>query len=380
MNKIVLGGLFGDEGKGNVVQWLCRDSKNPIVYRFSGGPQAGHRVVNNGISHICSSYGSGVLQNVPTVLTENVYIDPICIYNEYQALLKEGLSKEQIPTILIDLQCKVITPYDVLVDTTDNKVISDGSCGKGIHATFNRYKYDDMLCYAGDLQDNPKSILIEARDFYMLPVESELEQLFIDSVNYLFENNIITVSEEIYDIAESRYSNYIYEGSQGLLLDMERGFMPHCTPSKVGLNALSEYIVKDSEVYIVIRPYLTRHGNGYEPKFPEKVPEYFHINDPSNTDEGPQGKFKYGLFDFDLLYRAIDRHCLDNYQNCTFNIVVTHIDCLINNNIEYLIENQLVSGVIKDFLYELECLLLPINKIYIGKGENSIIEEYWSRN
>ena len=55
-NQIVLGSLFGDEGKGNVVQWLCMNSYKPLVARFSGGPQAGHRVVYKGKSHVCSSW------------------------------------------------------------------------------------------------------------------------------------------------------------------------------------------------------------------------------------------------------------------------------------------------------------------------------------
>ena len=86
-NQIVLGSLFGDEGKGNVVQWLCMNSYKPLVIRFSGGPQAGHRVVYKGKSHVCSSWGSGVLLGVPTCLYKEVFIDPICIYNEYKVLV-----------------------------------------------------------------------------------------------------------------------------------------------------------------------------------------------------------------------------------------------------------------------------------------------------
>ena len=70
MNKIVLGSLFGDEGKGATVQFLCKKEIDkgiiPLVIRFSGGPQAGHRVLHNGISHVCSLTGSGVLLNCPT--------------------------------------------------------------------------------------------------------------------------------------------------------------------------------------------------------------------------------------------------------------------------------------------------------------------------
>ena len=54
--KIVIGSTFGDEGKGNVVQWLCQqalnEGKRVAVCRYSGGPQAAHTVYHNGIEHI----------------------------------------------------------------------------------------------------------------------------------------------------------------------------------------------------------------------------------------------------------------------------------------------------------------------------------------
>lgn len=70
--KIVIGSLFGDEGKGNIVQHLCKEAisrgKSPCVIRFSGGPQCGHRVIHNKIEHVFSSFGSGSLLNVPTFI------------------------------------------------------------------------------------------------------------------------------------------------------------------------------------------------------------------------------------------------------------------------------------------------------------------------
>jgi len=93
--KIVLGYTFGDEGKGVTVQWLCKkaieEGKKPIVIRFSGGPQAAHTVNHNGIEHICSSFGSGVLLGVPTMLYDNTYIDPISLVKEYDSLVSKGI-------------------------------------------------------------------------------------------------------------------------------------------------------------------------------------------------------------------------------------------------------------------------------------------------
>ena len=83
--KIVLGSLFGDEGKGVCVNYLCKKALNeglrPLVVRFTGGPQAAHTVAEDGIRHIFSSFGSATLLGVPTLYRNNALIDPVCIVN-----------------------------------------------------------------------------------------------------------------------------------------------------------------------------------------------------------------------------------------------------------------------------------------------------------
>jgi adenylosuccinate synthase len=124
----------------------------------------------------------------------------------------------------------------------------------------------------------------------------------------------------------------IFEGSQGLLLDMDCGFMPHCTPSRVGLNGIPEEFLDNAEVYLVMRTYLTRHGNGWTPAGEDLLRKnYINLAEPTNRDDGAQGKFKIGAFDLKLLERVVERHHFDNYIE-RFGIrlfaVVTHLDSL----------------------------------------------------
>jgi len=136
---------------------------------------------------------------------------------------------------------------------------------------------------------------------------------------------------------------FIFEGSQGLLLDMEFGFMPNCTPTKVGLNGVPEIYLKDAEVFMVMRSYLTRHGNGYNPFRNEIVREYFKLNEPTNRNDGFQGVFKYGVFDEYLLRRVIDRHHIDNLKllhHLKLNGVVTHLDCPTVDCIPFIDRNN----------------------------------------
>ena len=319
--KIVLGSLFGDEGKGNTVQYLCKQAiangHKPLVIRYCGGPQSGHRIVHNGISHIGSSFGSGVLLGVPTLYvgTSNCFIDPISLQIEKEELINKGLN----PELYICGQPSIITPYDVTIGKESYKIVSDGTCGKGIYPTFYRYSkqatlYDnDYFSYSNQLNFVTK--------FWNLKSDEETNKRWIEAVNKLKFINFKEYSEFI-----NQYDVLILEGTQGLLLDMECGFMPHCTPSKVGLNGIhKDLLTPDTEVYLVIRTYLTRHGNGYTPTLANLNSFMDTSYEPSNLDTGYQGVFKKGIFEVPLLMRAFDRHRLDNY-NVKYNLVVTHCD------------------------------------------------------
>ena len=63
---VVVGLQFGDEGKGLLTNFLCQESPNSLVVRYSGGQQAGHTVVLDGKQHVFSNFGSGTLNGNPT--------------------------------------------------------------------------------------------------------------------------------------------------------------------------------------------------------------------------------------------------------------------------------------------------------------------------
>lgn len=352
--KIVLGTFFGDEGKGSTVQWLTTDKS--LVVRFSGGPQCGHRVIYNGVEHVCSLVGSGVLKGAATYLHKDVYVDPISLYNEIMILKEKGIH----PKIYIHPDCRVITPYDIIQDYGDNKVRRDGTCGCGIHATFVRSK--KCLITFKQAMENSYAVL---NKFHRRRVELDAP----------FVNNCIALSDLV-TIKENAFLDYEYiilEGSQGLLLDMDNGFMPHCTPSRVGLNGVPEELLEDAEVYLVMRSYLTRHGNGFEPVGEEFVREhYINLEEPTNLDTGHQGKFKIGMFSDRLLRDSYVRSHLDNYArmyNVKYNAVVTHMDCA--PSLEYI--DTLEYGIM-DLRELFTSDVININNIYVGTGPESSIE------
>ena len=323
--QVVLGTFFGDEGKGSTVQWLCKESigrgEKPLVIRYSGGSQAGHRIICNGIEHVCSSFGGGTLLGVPTFLNENVMIDPISTKIEFEQLQKQGIT----PKLYLHPNLSIITHYDVAANQADKKVLSHGSCGEGIYHTFLRGKKGRKLTYIVANTD-PVESLNMVRSYYETDMNEDLDKKFIEAVAWLNKFAVITYLPPV------GYDCYIFEGSQGLLLDMDCGFMPHCTPSRVGLNGMTGTYLKDAEVFMVMRAYLTRHGNGYNPSRADMVREYFDVEEPTNRDDGFQGVFKYGLFEENMLRRVFDRHHIDNWKNqygLTINGVVTHLNSFI---------------------------------------------------
>ena len=86
MKKAVIGLGCGDCGKGITTDYLCSQAKNPLVVRFSGGQQAGHTVVYNGMRHTFSNFGSGTLRGAPTFWSKYCTMDPIGIKNEHSVL------------------------------------------------------------------------------------------------------------------------------------------------------------------------------------------------------------------------------------------------------------------------------------------------------
>lgn len=321
--KIVIGSLFGDEGKGNIVQHLCKEAisrgKSPCVIRFSGGPQCGHRVIHNKIEHVFSSFGSGSLLNVPTFYlnSPNVYIDPVSMVLEYKDLLSKGVSI-MYPGIVGDGDKLIrhITFYDILKNLRDDKILKDGTCGKGLFTTFQR------------TNSFPKVNLENISQLYKIERDLERESIYKECLD------IITHYREkssIYD-----YNVWIFEGSQGLLLNF---YSPtegeHTTPSFITIDGITnnfKYLISDIKVdfYFVSRTYTTRHGNGYIPQYPEKLNTFFEdLDEPTNLDTGIQGIFKKGVLDVDLINIALIStkvFCFpDNY---TVNMVFTHCDCL----------------------------------------------------
>ncbi len=372
----VIGSLFGDEGKGHTVQLLCEDAirrgKNPVVVRFSGGSQAAHTVSDGKVTHICSSYGSGVLDGVDTIVYDSggfggvfnhAYFDPIAAVNERNKLIEEYKlvypdMKVTLPKIYVSTPCRLITPYDMFNDRNDNGLLSDGTCGSGQWGCHKRYQTNilfESISYTMWYENKPYDYLKTVRSYYCVPKDVEAEDCFVNA----FQKGVFTfVTHDDLQSKLNEYDVVILEGSQGLLLDADRGFYPHVTSTNVGVEATFSFIKhvleaepSDCQYYFVTRTYLTRHGNGYEPRefFGEEMKRHF-LDETTETNKTNQyqGDFKVGFFEPYLFREAFARHTLDNLQkkhNLTYNLVITHLDKLYKQPVKFFAQpdNNVVS-------------------------------------
>jgi len=291
----IVGGLFGDEGKGKTVSSLALNYKNPIIIRFNGGQQAGHRVVlEDGRSHIFSNFGSATLQNVPTYWSQYCTFDPIATFKE---LIE--LKKICEPKLFVDENCPVTTPYDQFANIENEKKNKHGTCGYGVGQTLQREE-DFYHLKVRDLRYpfvfREKLKLIE-KYYNKFSVDNEE---YISKCRQLFEftDNIIPVKNNPTNLF--KHDQLIFEGSQGLLLDQNYGFFPHVTRSNTGTKNIYEgWNWNGVETYIVIRAYLTRHGNGPMPN--EEYSHWIPDNHHEHNKQGIQGPFRKTILELNLL-------------------------------------------------------------------------------
>jgi adenylosuccinate synthase len=105
--KVVIGGQYGDEGKGLAVDWLVAQDPDSLVIRFNGGAQAGHTVVApDGRRHVFSHFGSGTFAGAPTFLSRFFVANPTIFLGEAKRLAAIGCQ----PQVVIDPACPVTTP------------------------------------------------------------------------------------------------------------------------------------------------------------------------------------------------------------------------------------------------------------------------------
>lgn len=383
---VVIGLGYGDEGKGKVVDYLCKENENSIVIRFNGGQQAGHSIYSEGgfKPHMFSNFGSGTFRGIPTL-----WLNYCTVY--LTSLLEEYENLEVEPFLYLDFECPLTTSFDVLFnraleDTRESNRV--GSCGLGFGATIERSINPDLRFTVGDLsnRDWVKNKLAKIIVYYKSRFISETKYLLDDDViNQLeqefwyeiekFRKLILSKNIQVVDqkkfFCDSKIENLIFEGAQGILLDQKFGNFPYITKSNSSSQNVFQFLDSidlkyECEVYYTSRTYLTRHGNG---PFNSIVPsDFFKSNQfELNLDNHYQGTFKFGLLDVNKLSEAISFD-LRYSKDSTHSIVFNCFDQLKSPTIPVFHNSTFKKMEINEILYHIK---IPFSHIMIGNGPKS---------
>lgn len=359
--KVVIGANYGDEGKGLIAEFLCKNSKAPVVVLSNGGCQRGHTVnnVEKGIRHVFHHFGSGTIVGAPTLFSSTYLLNPIAYVKEYEELVHLGIT----PECARSPRCILQLPSDMFINQTIEKARAasmkqHGSCGWGIWETQVRVRDYAKL----EFEDFSKMSFEEKKSYMLDALHWQLDKRICDIYKPFVDLFVISILEsdqfichfiqdfekmqatcgclETSDLVkvakDTEHETIIVENAQGLLLDKKHAPKDddgrtdiHATPSdttlKGALASLGNNNIDADDVVAayVSRTYMTRHGAG---PFPEHTPG-MTFNDMTNVHNEYQGSMRFGKISYDAANALLRRIANDAHScGCTPSLALTHVN------------------------------------------------------
>ena len=273
-NVAVIGAQWGDEGKGKIVDWLAE--RADVVVRFQGGHNAGHTLVVDGKTYKLSLLPSGIVRGTPSVIGNGVVLDPWALRDEVARLRDQGV--EVTPdTLRIADNCTLILPFHRDLDGLREDASGAGKIGttrRGIGPA-----YEDKVgrralrvCDLAHLDSlEPQLDRLSAHHdalragFGEPPIDRAalLEQLReIAGFVLPFARPVWRDLNE----ARTRGRRILFEGAQGVLLDIDHGTYPFVTSSNTiaGTAAGGSGLGPGAVGFVlgIAKAYTTRVGSG----------------------------------------------------------------------------------------------------------------------
>lgn len=273
-NVAVIGAQWGDEGKGKIVDWLAE--RADVVVRFQGGHNAGHTLVVGEKVYKLSLLPSGIVRGTPSVIGNGVVLDPWALRDEVARLREQGV--EVTPdTLKVADTCPLILPFHRDLDALREDASGTGKIGttrRGIGPA-----YEDKVgrrairvCDLAHLDDlGPQLDRLAAHHdalragFGQPPIDRAalIEELReIAGFVLPFARPVWKMLNE----ARARGRRILFEGAQGVLLDIDHGTYPFVTSSNTiaGTAAGGSGMGPGAVGYVlgIAKAYTTRVGSG----------------------------------------------------------------------------------------------------------------------
>ncbi|MCL6684672.1 adenylosuccinate synthase [Sphingomonas alba] len=273
-NVTVIGAQWGDEGKGKIVDWLA--SRADMVVRFQGGHNAGHTLVVGGETYKLSLLPSGIIRGTPSVIGNGVVLDPWALKAEVERLREQGVTVS--PEVLrLAETCPLILPIHRDLDALREDASGAGKIGttrRGIGPA-----YEDKagrrairVCDLAHLDDLEPLLdrLCAHHDalragFNEPPVDRNRLRRDLKEI----ADFVLPFARPVWrdlDEAKRAGKRILFEGAQGVLLDVDHGTYPFVTSSNTvaGTIASGSGTGPSSAGFVlgIVKAYTTRVGSG----------------------------------------------------------------------------------------------------------------------
>ena len=318
---VLVGGFFGDEGKGKIVSYLSKNDNPSIVVRGGAGPNAGHTIKDGNTTYKVRMLPSGFLnKNAKVMIGPGVVVNPEIFFKEIEEYDVSGRA-------FLDKHCGIIEQNHLEEDSKGRLKEKIGSTGSGTGPA-NAERAMRTLKMAKD---------IESLSSYVVDVPNEVNSALKDKKNVLIE------------------------GTQGTHLSLWHGTYPFVTSKDVTASGICADVglgpKSVDEVMVVFKAYLTRVGTGPM------------ANELSAEETEKKGWAEFGTvtgrprraaeFDFDLAQRAI-------MLNSATQLAITKLDVRFPECAGVKSFNDLTSEA-KSFIKNIEeKLQVPVTLIGTG--------------
>lgn len=385
-NVVIIGTQWGDEGKGKIVDLLTEDVA--AVARFQGGHNAGHTLVIDGKKTVLHLIPSGILHDgVNCLIGNGVVISLSALMLEASKLIENGIPVYD--RLKISPGCPIILPSHEALDAAKEKKLGGsaiGTTGRGIGPVYED-KVARRALRISDLLDTEKlssklSVILDYHNFLLKNYYGVDELIYDEIYNDLLAQRetvlplIDDISRTLEDL-QIQEKNILFEGAQGVFLDIDHGTYPYVTSSNTVAAAASIGTglgPKDlTHILGIVKAYTTRVGSG---PFPTE------LFDKSGEHLGKVGvEFgattgrprRCGWFDAIALKRSIRNSGITS-------LCVTKLDVLDGlSTVKICIGYELDGKRIDDFPLDISLLdkCIPIYQDFSGWQDSTIgITEY----
>jgi adenylosuccinate synthase len=274
-NVVIVGSQWGDEGKGKIVDWLSDQAD--VVIRFQGGHNAGHTLVINGVTYKLRLLPSGIVRKGKiSIIGTGVVVDPWALLEEINEIKSKGINVNEENFIIAE-SASLILPFHREIDEIREKVAGKSKIGTTLRGIGPAYedKVGRRSIRLADLSS--ESILDKKLETALLHHNAIRKGLGKKKYSKdKLKKELLKIAPEILkysqpvwlkiDEFKKKKKKILFEGAQGILLDVDHGTYPFVTSSNtVASNAATGTGCGPKAINYVLgvtKAYTTRVGKG----------------------------------------------------------------------------------------------------------------------